>query len=493
MDPVLFLRDSATLVDPGGEARVTVTVRNTGDLVEQYRFDVLGDAARWSQVVPRQVSVLPGGQEEKAVEVVFRPPPAPAAPAGEIPFGVRCVSMEDRSRCAVVEGDVAVGAVHDFTARLEPVTPSGRWAGRYRAHFDNSGTVPVALALDAADERHLLRVAVAPRDLTVPPGRTAAAYISVRPRQPKARGKAVTHGFAVTYRADGSDRGGQLAGSFEQRPIVGKAAIVTAAVALLVAGAGTAMLLRRGDSGTALKAGTGAPPPVEGSAIQQLTAQSAQLVWDANPYAASYVVQQLSADGRVDGTKQITDRDQTAYVWTDLNPGRHCFRVVAVGASGSRSVPARPVCVTAAAPSPTAQPSGTAPTPSAPPTATASNGSATALAPAQTGAGVPGSATASGGSPDAADPVQGYYVIFATVPIEDSASQGNAAQVVTQLQAAGVQARLVDSRASNRLPDGPDNSGLWVVLQDGFPDFATARTVCTPPPAAAAYCFVNRP
>ena len=93
MDPVLVLSDPEARVDPGGETRVRVSVRNVGELVEQYQFEVLGDAARWAQVVPRQVSVLPHGQEEKAVEVVFRPPPAPSAPSGEIPFGVRCVSI----------------------------------------------------------------------------------------------------------------------------------------------------------------------------------------------------------------------------------------------------------------------------------------------------------------------------------------------------------------------------------------------------------------
>src|SRR3954451_17087632 len=161
VDPVLALAEERLAVEPGGEARVDATVRNAGDVVEQYRLEVLGDAARWAQVVPRQLSVLPGGAEEKTVSVVFRPPPPPATLAGDIPFGLRCVSLEAPDRCAVVEGDLVVGEVVGVQARPEPVSPTGRWVGRYRIVFDNTGSVPVRLRLSATDERKVLRYALA--------------------------------------------------------------------------------------------------------------------------------------------------------------------------------------------------------------------------------------------------------------------------------------------------------------------------------------------
>jgi hypothetical protein len=470
VDPVLALSDPQARVDPGGEARLQVSVRNVGDLVEQYQFEVLGDAARWAQVLPRQVSVLPHGQEEKTVEVVFRPPPAPAAPAGDIPFGVRCVSLERRDRCAVVEGDVAVGAVHNLTARLEPVTPRGRWTGRYRIRFDNTGSVPVTLALDAGDTKQRLRFALAPRELTVAPGRSAAAYLAVRPRQPMTRGKAVEHPFVLSYRATTDAGSGELSGSFEQRPIISKGVLALGVLVVgLAAGAG-ALLLRTGSGQQKAALSTdGPPPPTVLTSAERLTDASAQIVWERSPYATGYVVQQL-ANGKVSGSKEVADPDQSTVVWPGLKPGKTCFQVITVGKAG-RSAPSEPRCVTLAAPRPPATPSSTTPAP-APTSAPATGG------PGGPGGGGPGGGGTTGpsGGPGGAVVLQGFYVIYAVVPQDDAASQGTAERVVHQLQQAGVQARLIDSKASEQLADG--NAGLWYVLQDGFATFAAGRAEC---------------
>src|SRR3954468_17665794 len=146
MDPILAINAEDLQVQPDGEARLTATVGNVGDLVEQYRLEVLGEAARWSEVSPRQISVLPRNQEKKAVEVIFQPTSALAV-AGAVRWGVRCVSLADPDRCAVGEGTVSGAAVVGLQARLEPVSPGGRWTGRYLAVFDNTGTIPVTLRL----------------------------------------------------------------------------------------------------------------------------------------------------------------------------------------------------------------------------------------------------------------------------------------------------------------------------------------------------------
>jgi hypothetical protein len=474
VDPVLTLTESAATVDPGGEARLPVTVRNVGDIVEQYRFEVLGDAARWAQVLPREVSVLPHGEEEKTVEVVFRPPPAPAAPAGEIPFGVRCVSLERRDRCAVVEGDVAVGAVHDLAARLEPVSPVGRWTGRYRILFDNSGTVPVTLSLAVADSRRLLRLAFAPRELTVAPGQSAVAYLAARPRQPMLRGRPVTHSFTVTYRATGDDRGGELSGSFDQRPILSKAVLAVGLIVLVAGVAGVALLLRRDASGAA-QTGDGPPPPTALTGVEQLTDASAQLVWEPSPYASGYVVQQVLKDGTVAAAKEVTDRDQTAFVWTELKPGRTCFQVVTVAASG-RSAPSEPSCLAIAAPTPT--PTETEPTPT--PTDTASGGD-----------GSDGGGDSGPGGQQGNRSLQGYWAIYAVVPMDDAASQGSAERLASRLQAAGSRVRVADSREYDQLSDG--QNGLWVVLQDGFESYAAARQECEARAGITDTCFADGP
>ena len=63
---------------PGGQARVTVTVTNPGTVVEGYRLQVLGPTAPWAEVVPPEVSVYP--QQDVTAAVVFSPPTGTSAP-----------------------------------------------------------------------------------------------------------------------------------------------------------------------------------------------------------------------------------------------------------------------------------------------------------------------------------------------------------------------------------------------------------------------------
>ncbi|MEV4509135.1 fibronectin type III domain-containing protein [Dactylosporangium sp. NPDC049525] len=457
MDPVLALTEPRPTVQPGGEARVTLTVRNAGAEVEQYRFEVLGECSRWTDVVPRQVSVLPEEAREETVTVVFRPPPAPASVAGEVPFGVRCVSLESPQRCAVVEGDVTVGAVVGLRDRLDPVTPRARWTGRYRAVFDNTGSVPVTLKLSASDTKRALRFAVAPEELAVAPGRTATGYLLVKPRQPAMLGTVKQHPFTVEYEASDGVRRGQLAGVFEQRPILSKGLVALAVVLVALLGAGAVLLARRAGGPGGPEPIAGPPPPVALASVTRVTDASVQLVWQRSPYATGYVAQEVLADGSVGSSKQVDERDQSALTWTELAPGKHCFRVLAVGAAG-RSTPSEPKCVElkAAPPSSPAGPSGAA------------------------------------GADAGAEPVKGAYVIY-TPPtaIDDRTAQGVAEKLVAKLQALGVPARLVDSRESKRIADG--TGGLWVVLQDGFPDFQAALAECNKRRSVAPDCFAVAP
>ena len=59
---------------------------------------------------------------------------------------------------------------------------------------------------------------------------------------------------------------------------------------------------------------------------------SVQDVWEPSPYAASYVVQQVSTDGRVAGGKEITDRDQRLILYTAApgTPSHKALRLLAV-------------------------------------------------------------------------------------------------------------------------------------------------------------------
>ena len=281
VDPVLVLEDRYLQVEPGAELRTRLSVRSGGAgrgpdaAVERYRLEVLGEAARWAQVEPRQVAV-PADGTGQVVEVVFRPPHAAATPALRTAFGVRAYAVDDRDRAAVVEGELLLTAVPDLTASIEPVAASGRWGAGYRLRFDHAGRVPLALRVVAADAPRALRFAVAPAQVTVAPGHGAQVLVSVRPRAPKLLGAPVRHAFAVDHRADTGSSAGRSTAVFEQRAVLPTAvaaalAVLVAAllvgVALVVSGArapAPAATAASAAPGPPTGAEQGAPDPVQG-------------------------------------------------------------------------------------------------------------------------------------------------------------------------------------------------------------------------------------
>jgi hypothetical protein len=453
MDPALAISETRLTVDPGGEARTQVTVRNPGNYVAQYRFEILGTAAEWTQVQPKNISLLPGTNQETTVAVIFRPPPAPAAPSGEIAFGVRCVSLERRDDCAVVEGDLIVSAVVDLDTRLQPSGPSGVRKGNYCLLIRNTGTLPLTVAVSAVDGAGLLRFAVAPEEITIKAGERSPVYIAARPRTAKMIGKPVDHTVTVRFEIPGSDRSGEEQIKYQQRALIPKWLLIVAVLLLVIALAIAAwVILRPGEpSGPALKAD---PPPaialISANAGADAAAGTVDLSWQQSAYATSYEVQ-VTRGGAVAG-KNVIDAPQTLFTWAGLPPGESCFVVLPVNANG-RGPASEPVCTKVSAPS------------------VAPSVSASASVPATSVA-----ATASSAVAGAAFEPQGWYVIYYRSPLDDKAVEGATRSVQAALVAAGAKAQLVDSTTSKTLPDGP--SGFWFVLADGFADQAAAQQEC---------------
>jgi hypothetical protein len=106
----------------------------------------------------------------------------------------------------------------------------------------------------------------------------------------------------------------------------------------------------------------------------------------------------------------------------------------------------------------------------------------------------PAAAPTAGPVPTAAapDPVQGFLVLYGPpTPVDDVAGRGLAERFLARLRAAGVDARIVDSRDSAQLDDGP--RGLLVVLRDGFPDRAAAEVECARHRDVAPRCVAVGP
>jgi hypothetical protein len=232
-------------VTPGDQARTEITVRNTGRVVDAYRFEPLGSLAPWMRVEPEELALMPDG--EGTVTVTFAPPRSSALVAGDVAWAVRVRPREDAEAVTVEEGWLEVEPFTEVAAELRPRTSRarGRRAGKHELAVDNLGNTPVEVFLGGGDQEHALDVLLTPDHVTLPPG--SAAVVAVRPRARERfwRGQPVTHPFQVV-----TEPAGQVPvvvdGTLLQEPVLPswllKALLAAAVIAALLVALWAAVL-----------------------------------------------------------------------------------------------------------------------------------------------------------------------------------------------------------------------------------------------------------
>ncbi|MGH3938749.1 MAG: hypothetical protein ACRDTG_08945 [Pseudonocardiaceae bacterium] len=195
MGAITSLERRSIAVAPGGEARCTVLVRNTGTVVDQFTVEILGEAKSWAQVDPAVVNLLP--EAESTVVVLFRPPRSSDLAAGNMPFGIRVSSREDRAATLIEEGTLQIEAFTDVRLELVPRRARGRRQARIEVAVDNLGNHPTTLAIDAVDADENLQFLPEHTDLTLQAGTTAFVGVLVRPERTFLRGPERTLPFQI--------------------------------------------------------------------------------------------------------------------------------------------------------------------------------------------------------------------------------------------------------------------------------------------------------
>ena len=238
MTVIARLETAGIVVEPGQQAVIDVTVHNSGQRVEAYRLDLVGEPAGWASVSPAQLSVYPG--DDARAQVLFAPPRAAALPAGPRPFGVRVVPVDHPEGATVPEGVVELRAFSDLGIELTPRTSHGRGRARHELAVDNRGNAPVPVLLAGGDPDEAVVVRLVPDDLVVGPGQAAFAKVRVKPAKRRWAGQPVTHPFTVTASPDGAPPlradGAMLAEPVLPRWL-GKAVAAVLALAVLAAAA----------------------------------------------------------------------------------------------------------------------------------------------------------------------------------------------------------------------------------------------------------------
>ena len=363
MDPVVILGTDVVSVGPGQEQRIPVRVRNQGRRVESYRVDVVGVPAQFAEVVPPQVSVLPGREAE--VDVVFRPPGGASTPTGTLPFAVRATSQVDASSSAVAEARLELAGVAGLQAWARETSGSGRWSAHYHLEFANQGNAAVRLAVSARDPAAATRVKVEPDVVDLTAGGRAIAEVEVKARHPFLRGSVQNRTLQADCQtfAFGTERpvmGGvppvddpnhrtfQL--TFQQKPILPRFLLPLLALAV-VAGLAFAVLSLRKTTGVSLDVTN---PLAPGLVSATAGGPNAMLIgWQAVPNAEGYEVRQASINDQP-AEKIIAPTlpaDQLTFPVAELQPGtKYCYVVRALGPDGHDSGFSELVCQATSAP-----------------------------------------------------------------------------------------------------------------------------------------------
>ncbi|MFB9509839.1 hydrolase [Streptomyces aurantiacus] len=175
------LEPASATVDPGGSTTVRLRLRNTGDVVDEYRFEAVGSLAPWTVVEPQLLRLYPG--TTGSVDLTFAPPRTPDATAGPNAYAVRITPTEHPEATTVPEGNLTITPFTEVRAELVPPTVKGRFRGRPKLAVDNLGNTKVTASVSGSDNGDQLSYDIHPSNVQIEPGRAAFVKTTLKPQQ----------------------------------------------------------------------------------------------------------------------------------------------------------------------------------------------------------------------------------------------------------------------------------------------------------------------
>jgi len=211
------LEPASTMVDPGGTTTVRLRVRNTSDVVDEYRFTAVGEIAPYVTVEPATLRLYPG--TVGTVELTFAPPRSPDATAGPNPYAVQIIPTEHPEATTVPEGNVTITPFTEIRAELVPHTVKGRFRGRPKLAIDNLGNTRLIASVNGVDNGDQLSYDVHPANVQVEPGRAAFVKATLKPRRTTWFGRKENRPYRLAVQRSGSTPVG-VEGTFVQKGVL---------------------------------------------------------------------------------------------------------------------------------------------------------------------------------------------------------------------------------------------------------------------------------
>ncbi len=211
------LEPASTIVDPGGTTTVRLRVRNTSDVVDEYRFMAVGEIAPYISLEPATLRLYPG--TTGTVELTIAPPRSPDATAGPNPYAVQIIPTENPEATTVPEGNVTVTAFTEIRAELVPPTVRGRFRGRPMLAIDNLGNTRLTASVTGNDNGDQLSYNVHPANVQVEPGRATFVKATLKPQRITWFGRKQNRPYRLSVQRSGSTPVG-VDGTFVQKGVL---------------------------------------------------------------------------------------------------------------------------------------------------------------------------------------------------------------------------------------------------------------------------------
>ncbi|MFD6534540.1 hydrolase [Streptomyces sp. NPDC060184] len=228
------LEPASATVDPGDSTTVRLRLRNTGDVVDEYRFEVVGSLAPWALVEPQSLRLFPGTTGD--ITVTFSPPRTSDAAAGPHPYAVKVTPTEHPQATTVPEGNLTVTPFTEVRAELVPPTVKGRFRGRPRLAVDNLGNTKLTASVRGSDNGDQLSYDIHPSNVQIEPGRAAFLKATLKPRQINWFGSKEDRPYTLAVQRSGAAPL-DVAGTYVQRSVLPRwlAAFMSLVLALAIA------------------------------------------------------------------------------------------------------------------------------------------------------------------------------------------------------------------------------------------------------------------
>jgi hypothetical protein len=195
------LEPLSTTIEAGGESSVSLRIRNTGEVVDEYHVDAVGDPALWCTIEPTTIRLYPG--TTGSVQLVFKPPRGPEAAAGPHAYGVRVMPTEHPDAVTVIEGNLTVAPFTEVRAELLPPTVRGWWHAKPRLAVDNFGNTRATAAVLASAQGNQIGFDIRTPSLQIEPRRAHFGTLGIRPERRLWLGQKVSHPYTVTVQLSG--------------------------------------------------------------------------------------------------------------------------------------------------------------------------------------------------------------------------------------------------------------------------------------------------